>query len=359
MPMTIEKEINKKIDTKDDDAIVSLFKPIGASILKNCVFADLNPPFDCILEIQNKYNLDGKYDHLIEIFKHSLSNLGVEFTKTHRFIINSVFINRKSDIETVKLFVEYFKVLHFKEKYETTVFLLNYIIYLYFKLENYKMSENLLLVLKDSVIKTLPFYRKDLVFFNFYRGVVAFLKDDFAAAYTNIKFSFKYGTPAVRDYISCFYFLISFLNGRKISPGWQQRYNFDFRFFEDVYNGKISPKDSADQFIKDLGCFFARYVCDPDIRIYDFIIRAIDINLPSICFYYILKKVFREFSTDCKLEIKYIIAYLNIKHFKMTYDEVINEIAILISNRDIKAYISLSKNVIVFSKSEPFPVIHR
>ncbi|KAG0436625.1 Protein CSN12 like protein [Dictyocoela muelleri] len=353
--MTIENIINQKIEYNDDQSIAELFKPQSPHILKQCNLSDLKPPFNHLLEIQSKYNSDHQFVHLIEIFKYSLDNLKMDFIKTLRYIIKTVFNKRESNLETVKLFVSYFKELHFKEKYEITVFLLNYIIYLYMKLKNYKMTENLLLVLKDSVIKTLPFYRKDLVFFNFYRGIASFLKDDFKNSYLNIKFSFKYGTEEVRNYLIGFYFYVAFLNGKRINLKYLKKYNLkNLEIFEKIIKGEINPKLSSEFLLKDMRNIFQKYVDDEDIRIYDFIVRSIDVHLPSICFYYILKKIFKDFSDDFKLDMRYVIAYLKIKNFNISYDEIINEIVILITRGYIKAYIALSKSIIVFSKTEPF-----
>ncbi|EQB59944.1 ranscription-associated recombination protein [Vairimorpha apis BRL 01] len=73
--------------------------------------------------------------------------------------------------------------------------------------------------------------------------------------------------------------------------------------------------------------------------------------LPLICFSNLVRRLFDLHSSDYKVNLCYVLEVINLK-----YEDIISLLCSVIDLNLIKGYLSINKEVIVFSRKDPFPM---
>lgn len=323
-----EKTINRFIRDGKFYKLSSLFKLYRPKYNPQ----NINPPFDTILNNHLLYTKDRTFLSSIDVLK-SCFSLFQEDPESHyifKFVISNCMNELRSQEEVkslIKILQEVYKNIYTKH------WITNVLLSLYFKIKNYELAFNFLQITSNTRPK-----KKDFYIYNLYKGLLLLYKDDIEGSTECIRISYR--CKKIRKSSFFIFFIISLINNKMLTDNQIKKYG-DIRcknIKETIQLGLISRLDEDLYNLKDI---FVSYNINNICRTY----------LPLICFSNLIRKLFQMFNEDYKLNLNYLVDCLDMK-----YEDIISMVCCVIDSNLVKGYISINKNVMVFSRKNPFPM---
>ncbi|KAK6090145.1 hypothetical protein P3W45_000871 [Vairimorpha bombi] len=323
-----EKTINRFIKDRKYYKLSSLFKVYRPKYN----LSNITPPFDTILNHHFIYTKERTFLASIDVLK-SCYALFQEDADSHyvfKFVINNCLNELQTEDEIkslIKILQEIYKNIYTKH------WITNVLLSLYFKIKNYELAYNFLQITSNTRSN-----KKDFYIYNLYKGLLLLYKEDIEGSSECLRISYR--CKKIRKSSFFIFFIISLISNRMLTDNQIKKYG-DIRcknIKESIQFGLISRLDEDMHNLEDV---FVSYNINNICKTY----------LPLICFSNLIRRLFEMFNEDYKLNLNYLVECLDIQ-----YEDIISMICSVIDCNLVKGYISINKNVMVFSKKNPFPM---
>jgi hypothetical protein len=331
------KAINDKIEQGNGAAISTLFKldqQGSRRILASARLDMICYPFNILLEKQSTFLEDPNFrnsKNLLDSVELLYEAGGWTALVIKRIVYGAFRQCDPENIETLaRILFEMYKRL-VSSKSEAYLYVANVLFRIYFDIDKFKLAENLLLAVSEPEERDRDFY-----VFNFYKGLINGLRDDFRAAHIALGTAFRY--KRIRGAVGPSHFLISLLVGRYPKGEYLKRYGCAFmvELADAMRRGLYTHISSiVDRHSDDLGCFY----------------RVAAVYCPMVCLNSLVMRVYQAYGSKDRLSIEYLMRLLR----GLEYEEIVCLLSSLVEMGRLKGYVSVNKRVIVFSKIDPFP----
>lgn len=292
--------------------LIHFFKSNKPRYIKNF------PPYDALINLQTNFcrnrsfenalsvlNCLKEYDDLFFLYKYSLKNCFKE-------------IKSSKQIEQLsKIIMDMYKSGICKKL--CTVLIFN----LYFKLKKYELSYNFLLITTNDKQKRIYYM---------YKSLLLLYKEDIIGSLESIRIAY----PNFKNKGLFLYFFINLINNRFIIDA---RLNKKLIIIKNTIKKGLFNRVYSDlELIREECIHYNIYgICTT--------------YLPLICFSNLVRRLFDLHSSDYKVNLCYVLEVINLK-----YEDIISLLCSVIDLNLIKGYLSINKEVIVFSRKDPFPM---
>ncbi|KAM0676099.1 hypothetical protein GVAV_000061 [Gurleya vavrai] len=358
--MDITDNINHKITNRDSKSLAFLFNLNNKSAFKNFKsinFDNLIQPFDDILFLQKELNLNpsietaeailltfkSKYleeDWCLEVFDKIVFNLFTTVYNFKKIEKNNLIINSYFE-RIAKIFQGLFKeIFDLKQNNIRKHFLMkifNYLVCLYTSLENTKMIDNLFTVFHTKINSEIT---KDNKIYSFYLGCYYLRIEKFNLAFDCLKYSFLIKNDLLKKEILPFLFFSALCCKKYIKNEILDYYGyFDYiKLQNSIISGNFTQ---INEYIDTCNYKFIRLLIT---EIYYLTYK----NLFSI--------IYNFNKMENKLYLNDIADLLYMHKCKIELKELQCILLNLIAKGFVKGYLNITKNVVVLSKENPFPL---
>ncbi|KAL0265686.1 UNVERIFIED_CONTAM: hypothetical protein PYX00_011400 [Menopon gallinae] len=321
LPMDHTAQINKKISKKDGKAIETLFKTDKKktrAILEATQVERLSYPFNKLLPLYYK-----------ESYAEAVGALGlISFdeqwaTPIHKRVIHRLYMLADFNEDYSKVLMNTFRKIKDRRLYFYTVTML---ISMYSKNKKYNMIDNLL-----SIVGEPDFVSKEAIVYYYYMGLSKLTRDDFEGSYAFLRKAFSYRFARERAALPLFANVI--LRNKRLRGSILPKYGVDFAFLHDIYHGRL-----------DLGQLPNEALAEYNL------LRVCRVYFPLISMRNLVYRVYGAARDDNRLYIRYLTAKTG-----MVAEECAAAVIQLITLGYIRGYLSINKQCIVLSRTDPFP----
>lgn len=339
--MSQTKSVNEKIFMKNDYAISSLFKTNHTAtlrVLSSISIDKVNYPFNHLLAKQKillEFKTYACAKDLLTMLEEFIENMEWANFIIKRIVYNAYSLSGNENFEDLaKILLNIYKQL-VANKIEAHVYVANLLFKIYFYLDKFRMAENFLLVVKEPTTKNRDYY-----IFNYYKGLINILTDNFSDAYREFLISFK--RKRLRNAIAAQFFISSMMVGNFIKPEYLKKYNclYLYDLITAVKNGMYTHVDFLVDNIKNELLELGLY-------------RVVMVHAPLVSFTNLVKRVYGLYGKDSRLNLQFIMDLLE----EHSFEEITCILGSLICAGRIKGYISVNKKILVMSRVDPFPVL--
>lgn len=317
--------INRTIKKRDGKSLSILFditRKKNQMILTHNTISNLTSPFDKIIPLNYSLNYDDGIQILqlmrmedewaIPIYKRILFNL----------YNSSKLCGKESD------FAKRLMGLFRYTKGTFYYFVINMLLFIYYKTNNYTLIDNLVSVVQEPKMKS----KQSAIYF-YFLGLTKLARDDFEMGYKYLRESFKY--KFIREEAALPLFIAATLNMKKIRIEAISKYRLEeFTFLLDIWKGNELNIGNC-EILMNLN-----------------LLRVSRIYFPLISLRNSILQVYKAVDSNSRIEIKFLTWRLKAKS-----EVVISNLIQLISIGLIKGYLSINKQCLVVSKTDPFPKI--
>ncbi|KAK1348709.1 hypothetical protein CWI37_0175p0030 [Hamiltosporidium tvaerminnensis] len=371
--MEISEGINEKILQRDGKTISKLFKlncMIATRNLSVTNFSKVHSPFSLLLFHQYDLIKSPSFEKSLNIFLQFTSSIKEEDDWINPIFKKIAFntlicCNETQNIEKYAVqLTNVFKQIYFKKENITTsevnsnfssqkniiyeqkslVFYISAMIFnLYFKINNYRLADNLLLILENNNNKNMKGDLQDILLFNYYKGMLKLYRNNISQARDYINYVFKNCSKKMRNRIFVPFFIVNFMTGKIVKEKSLEIYKCEY--LKPLYKKLVNCRFDFSDELRNLENIFLKYNV---LKISEYFLDYIILRMNLI-------KVFKLFCVDNKLEIFYVIEICKMNGIKLDGSDITTWILNIIDKEIVKGYLSISKGVIVFSKVNPFP----
>jgi hypothetical protein len=329
--------INDKIRQENGAAVSTLFKldqKASRRILESAELDKVDHPFNILLEKQRTFLEAPSLNSARELLGSAelLYEAGDWASLVIKRIVHGAFkMCSSGDTEALaKILFEMCKRL-ISGRSESSLYVANILFKLYFDIGRFKLAENLLLIVSEPEKRDRDFY-----VFNFYKGLINGLRDNFATGHMALKTAFGY--KRIRKAVAPPYFLLSLLVGRYPKAEYLRKYECGFmaELTTAMRKGLYTHVSSiVDRHADKLGMLY----------------RVAAVYCPMACFNNLVMRVYQLRGNDHRLSIERLMELLD----GLEYGEIVCLLSSVIEMGRLKGYVSVNRGVIVFSKVDPFP----
>lgn len=316
-------QINKKISKKDGKAIETLFdtgKKKTHAILRATHVDRLSYPFNKLLPIYYKEN----YSEAVEALE--FVSFDEEWaTPIHKRIIHKLYRLADFSEDYSKVLMSLFRKIKDRRLYFYVVTML---ISMYSKNKKYNMIDNLL-----SIVGEPDFVSRETIVYYYYIGLNKLTRDDFEGSYVFLRKAFGY--KFAREAAALPLFVNVILCNRRLRTSILPKYRLSFPFLRDLYKGH----------------FKLEQLCGEALMEYN-LLRVCRIYFPLISARNLVCRIYSVARDDNRLYLKYLMAKTG-----MEVEECAAAIIQLVSTGYIRGYLSVNRQCIVLSRTDPFPRI--
>ncbi|WUR03811.1 PCI domain-containing protein 2 [Vairimorpha necatrix] len=293
-------------------------------------YRNIIPPFDQLYKSHISYIKTKDFSSSLNVLKTSCLLLDCPNKNKTRVLFKFIIQNCINQIDNkinceeetrslIKIILEIYK----DTKYHV---LCNILFRLYFKIDNYELAYNFLLVTTNTRKG-----KKDFYIYNLYKSLLYLYKGDIEEANECINIAYMSKNIRTVNDSNVLFFIINLINNKAVKT--QDPFLIKLR---DVVKLGLYSKIFA---LLD-NVMFRRLNIFEIVRTY----------LPLVCFTNLIKRIFYLKSEDYKLNLDFLLEVLD-----MEYEEMISLVCSVIEINLVKGYISINKNMMVFSRKDPFP----
>ncbi|KAF5141475.1 ranscription-associated recombination protein [Vairimorpha ceranae] len=317
------RSINKFIKDKNFRKLSVTFKPF----IPKHNYYDITPPFDHIINKHVFYTKNKNFNNAVEVLKTACVLFDCqcrdEASVIFKYIIKNCIFHIETD-EDIRSLIKITLEIYKHTKYHT---LANILFKLYFRIQNLELAYNFLLITSNNRI-----HKKDYYIYNLYKGLLLFYKGDLEESSKCINLSFK--SKKIRKEGFLLFFIINLINNKYIKTEDEMLLNLKIIVREGLFTHIYNILD-------ELEGFFVKFNISLIVRNY----------LPQLCFANLIKRIFYLKNEDYKLNLEYLLEVID-----LDYEELISMVCCVIESNLVKGYISVNKNMMVFSRRDPFPL---
>lgn len=331
--------INAKIAQKDGRAISLLFDTGGTSepTLRSTNLDGINHPFNILLS-QQAVLLDNKsYRNIKTLLGSAVDLIGEEQWTSpiiRRISYSLVELDGQREINDMDKFLPTMHKQLLQKGNTASLYIANIMLRNYVSTGRLEPAENLLLAIEGPEGK-----RRDLCVFHYYKGLVQGYKDRFKDSHLSLKKAF--GHRRCRAVVAPVYFLSALLNNR--FPRKRYLMEFGCGYMAELVD---TTRHGIYTRMEDVVDRMSSESVDRYIR------SAVMIHCPLVCFGNLVRRIYNICGHDNKLDIRHITDML----VHISFEEVVCLLNSLANSGRLKGYISVNRGVVVFSRTDPFPV---
>jgi hypothetical protein len=349
--------INERIRKKEGKVVGTLFQinsHVSQRVLASSTLSDVEYPFNILLATQHQLNLNMEYKNSEEVLSLFLRHISKDEEWTvpvFKEIVKSLFILSKNERERclktlADLLKDTLRDLEMNPRGTLVLFLANITISLYKSMGSYKMIDNLLSILKNKDVDMGGLSMKDVKIFHFYKGIVGLWREDLIEGVKCLKYSFNVRGKEIRKIIAPFYFISLLSVGRCVKKSVLEKY------------GCIYLKGLIDCVLKgDIVGYESELEKQKEFYLKSNLYRLMCVNVSMIVHRNMLRRVYSCMSTDFRLWARHVVMGYSLLNSNMKSEEINCILMNLISLGYVRGYLSLNKEMIVFSRIDPFPMM--
>lgn len=297
--------------TDKNSKLIHFFKSSKPRSIKNI------PPYDTLINLQTNYLRNRSFENALSVL--TCLNDFEDLPFLYKYVLKNCF----KELQTTKQTEQLSKIILNLYKSNICKKLCTVLIFnLYFKLRKYELSYNFLLITTNDKQKTIYYL---------YKCLLLLYKEDMQGSLESIRIAY----PKYKNSIFL-YFIINLINNRFI--------------IDSKLNDKlIIVKNTIKK-----GLFNRMYSDLELIRndcIYYNLWSICNTYLPLICFSNLIRRLYDLHSVDFKVDLKVVF-----ENVDLDYESVMSLLCSVIDLNLVKGYLSVNKNVLVFSRKDPFPM---
>lgn len=316
-------QINKKISAKEGKVLATLFnvnKRKSQAIMQSTRVAGLKHPFNEIFALYYKES----YEEAVDVA--DFVNFDEKWAMPiYKRIFHRLYVLSGLREEYAKVLMGMLRKVQSKDK-RVYFYLTNMLISIYLKNKKFNMIDHLL-----SIVEEPDFVSREVVVYFYYLGLNKLTRDDFQSGYAFLRRAFRY--KFIRERVALPLFVSVILNRRALRPGVLAKYGVDFAFLADLSRGTFTNEQLPSE-----------------VLIQHNLLRACRMHLPLVSLRNLVLRIYNAARNNNKLELKHLRHKLGV-----CTEECAAALIQLISLGYIKGYLSVNRECLVLSKTQPFP----